>query len=156
MSQSPTAWEAPESVGGPAPGLEFATPGSRLVAYIVDILVIGAVCFTFAIVGFVIGLLSVLFAALMALGIIAVSIGYFPWYWSHGGQTPGMKLMRIKVVRDKDGGPVTAGAAILRLVGFWVSTAVFYIGFIWIFIDARRRGWPDLIGGTIVVHSEHF
>ena len=82
--------------------------------------------------------------------VIIVPLGYFPWYWSHGGQTPGMKLMRIKVVRDADGGPVSVGQAILRLVGFWVSTLVFYIGFIWIFIDSRRRGWPDLLGGTIV------
>jgi uncharacterized RDD family membrane protein YckC len=35
-----------------------------------------------------------------------------------------------------------------------VSTLVFYIGFIWIFIDSRRRGWPDLLGGTIVISSE--
>jgi uncharacterized RDD family membrane protein YckC len=156
MSESPTAWQAPEPVGGPAPGIEFASPGSRLVAYIVDILVITAVCFTFAIVGFVVGLFLPVLWILAALGVIAVSLGYFPWYWSHGGQTPGMKLMRIKVVRDQDGGPVTAGPAILRLIGFWISSAVFYIGFIWIFFDARRRGWPDLIGGTIVITSEHF
>jgi uncharacterized RDD family membrane protein YckC len=63
--------------------------------------------------------------------------------------------MRIKVVRDADGGPVSVGQAILRLIGFWVSTLVFYIGFIWILIDSRRRGWPDLLGGTIVISAEH-
>src|SRR4051812_31202752 len=156
MSESPVAWQAPEPVGGPAPGLEFASPGARLVAYIVDIIVISAVCFTFAVVGFIIGFILPILWVLAFLGIFAVTVGYFPWYWTHGGQTVGMKMMRIKVVRDADGGPVTAGPAIMRLIGFWVSTLAFYIGFIWIFIDSRRRGWPDLFGGTIVVSSEHF
>jgi uncharacterized RDD family membrane protein YckC len=151
----PTAWEGPEPIGGPAPGIEFASPGSRLVAWLVDNLLILAVCFTITIVALVIGFFLPLIWVLATIAIIAVATGYFPWYWSHGGQTPGMKMMRIKVVRDADGGPVTVGAAILRLIGFWVSQAVFYIGFIWIFIDKRQRGWQDLIGGTIVVTAEH-
>lgn len=27
------------------------------------------------------------------------------------------------------------------------------IGYIWIFIDKRRRGWHDLIAGTVVVKA---
>jgi uncharacterized RDD family membrane protein YckC len=151
----PTTWEAPEPVSGPAPGIDFASPGSRLVAYIVDNLLILAVCFVITIVGFVIGAFLPLIWVVATIAIIGVALGYFPWYWSHGGQTPGMKMLRIKVVRDADGGPVTVGAAILRLIGFWVSQVVFYIGFIWIFIDKRKRGWQDLIGGTIVVTAEN-
>ena len=57
----------------------------------------------------------------------------------------------LRVVRDTDGGTVSGGQALLRLVGFWVSGAVFYLGFIWIFIDQRHRGWHDLIASTVVV-----
>ena len=64
-----------------------------------------------------------------------------------------MKQMGIKVVRDEDGGPVSTGQAILRLVGYWVSGFVFYLGYIWILIDKRRRGWFDLIAGTCVVKA---
>jgi len=28
---------------------------------------------------------------------------------------------------------------------------VVYLGYVWIFIDARRRGWHDLIAGTVVI-----
>ena len=46
----------------------------------------------------------------------------------------------------------SAGAtAFLRLVGLYVAIGVMYLGFIWIFIDGRRRGWQDLIAGTIVI-----
>ena len=64
-----------------------------------------------------------------------------------------MRLMQIKVVRDADGGPIGWGSAILRFIGYWVSAAVFYIGFIWIFIDKRKRGWHDLIAGTVVIKA---
>ena len=64
-----------------------------------------------------------------------------------------MKMMGIRVVRDRDGGPVTGGQAILRLIGYWVSGFVFYLGYIWIFIDKRKRGWHDLIAGTVVVEA---
>jgi uncharacterized RDD family membrane protein YckC len=62
-----------------------------------------------------------------------------------------MRPFDLRVVRDSDGGPIGWGTALLRLVGLWVAGVVFYIGFIWVFIDKRRRGWQDLIAGTIVV-----
>jgi uncharacterized RDD family membrane protein YckC len=151
VTQSSTSWVAPEPVVGPAPGIEFASPGARLIAYIVD----GLIHFALSI-GLVVAtlILTAIFPPLFLVGVIgglALAFGYFPYFWSTSGQTPGMKMMRIKVVRDIDGGPVTSGQAILRLIGFWVSGAVFYIGYIWIFIDKRRRGWMDLIAGTIVI-----
>jgi hypothetical protein len=35
---------------------------------------------------------------------------------------------------------VGGGAAILRLIGFWISGATFYLGYVWILIDVRHRG----------------
>ena len=64
-----------------------------------------------------------------------------------------MKMMGIRVVRDRDGGPITSGQAILRLIGYWVSGLVFCLGYLWILIDKRRRGWHDLIAGTVVVEA---
>jgi uncharacterized RDD family membrane protein YckC len=150
---SPVSWQSPDPEGGPAPGVDFASPGSRLVAYIVD----GLVQFGLSIVFLLVG--TVLLAIFWPLGIIAyVAAGlflllYFPYFWQKSGQTPGMKLMGVKVVRDADGGPIGWGPAILRLIGYYVSAAVFYIGYIWIFIDKRKRGWHDLIAGTVVIQA---
>jgi uncharacterized RDD family membrane protein YckC len=158
----PVAWQTPPEEAGPAPGVRFAGHGPRLVAYIVDGIIIGLI----------IGVLSLVLVAILA-GAIAsesggaaiggvllyvaliflVSVAYFPWFWTRGGQTPGMRLFRLRVVRDADGGPVSGTAAALRLLGYWVNGAVFYIGFIWIFVDKRRRGWHDLIAGTVVIEQ---
>jgi len=150
-SGSGGAWQAPADGAGPAPGIEFASPGARLVGYIVDLIIQGVIVLFLGLMARILGELFWPLGVLSALAIVAVAVGYFPFFWASTGQTPGMSMMKIKVVRDSDGGPVTAGAAILRWIGFWVSHAVFYLGFIWIFVDKRRRGWMDLIGGTVVV-----
>jgi uncharacterized RDD family membrane protein YckC len=151
MTQPPDAWQAPEPLAGPAPGMEFATPGARLVGYIIDILINIALIMAMFVVGAILTVIFAPFAILWILGVVIVPLAYFPYFWTQSGQTPGMRQMHIKVVRDVDGGPITSGAAILRLIGYWVSGAVFYLGYIWIFVDKRRRGWMDLIAGTVVV-----
>ncbi len=56
------------------------------------------------------------------------------------------------MVRDAEGGPVSGGTALLRLLATG-HQVVFYIGFIGIFVDKRRRGWHDLIAGTVVIEQ---
>jgi len=151
MSQPTPAWQAPDPEPGPGQGIAFASPGSRLVAYILDIVIQFLVFLLLATLTIVLGAIFFPLAFVTALAIVAVAVGYFPYFWAKDGQTPGMNAMKIKVVRDADGGPLTVGTAILRLIGLWIGLSVFYIGVIWIFFDKRKRGWQDLIGGTVVV-----
>jgi uncharacterized RDD family membrane protein YckC len=151
MTEPTTAWQAPEPGTGPAPGMQFATPGSRLVAYLIDIVLQFLVVFVLGAGSFVLGVIFWPFVIVGGIGIVVVALGYFPYFWAKDGQTPGMAKMRIKVVRDADGGPVTAGAAILRFIGLTIGLSFFYLGVIWIFIDKRKRGWQDLLGGTVVI-----
>ena len=166
MTEQPApTWEAPAEPVGPAPGVAYAPHGERLIAYIID--------------GFIVGVFVVLatLIAILVLGsgvsgsgqdatvsagaaggftlimlvVIVLATAYFPWFWWRGGATPGMKRFHLRVVRDRDGGPISGGQAVLRFIGQWVSSVVFYLGFAWILIDARRRGWHDLIAGTVVV-----
>jgi uncharacterized RDD family membrane protein YckC len=158
----PQPWAIPPDVLGPAPGVLFASHGGRLVAFIVDSILVSVLVIT---VVFALGVLTAGLAAvgalplaamtgiLLVVAIVAVSLGYFPWFWVHGGATPGMRMFNLRLVRDRDGGPLGWGEAILRSIGMWVSGAVFYVGYIWIFVDRRRRGWHDLIGGTVMVQK---
>lgn len=150
---APSAWQAPEPEVGPAPGVEFAGFGARLVAYIVDTIVITLIIIALAIAAGLLVIALPILSIAPILAIIAVPLLYFPYYWQKSGQTPGKKMMGIKVVRDTDGGPLTWGTAIIRLVGYWVSGLVFYLGYIWVFIDKRKRGWHDLIASTVVIKA---
>jgi uncharacterized RDD family membrane protein YckC len=154
VTDQPTQWQAPEPDAGPGGGMEFAGPGERLVGYIVDIIIISVAVIAFTIIGALLAaVLPIIGGIAIFIAIIVVPLVYFPYFWSKSGQTPGQKMMGIKVVRDADGGPVTMGSAILRLVGYWISGLVFYLGYIWIFIDKRKRGWFDLIAGTVVIKA---
>ena len=169
MAAQPPAtpgWEAPADANlGPAPGVRFASPGGRLVAYIIDAViqvVVAIVIFT------IVGLLgagaagtesgalqgtAIIVGVLGVVGYFLFTLVYFPYFWSRGGQTPGMRMLHVKVVRDVDGGPVSVGSAVVRLIGYWICNLLFYIGFIWILVDKRRRGWHDLLAGTCVVDA---
>jgi uncharacterized RDD family membrane protein YckC len=167
MTQSsPGGWMTPERISGPAPGVDFASPGDRLIGYIIDGIIITAVFTVLFVVGFVVlaaggtyegsrltsvsPVAAIVFLVLVILSFV-ISLLYFPFFWARGGQTLGMRPFGLRVVRDRDGSSIGWGTAFLRLVGLWVAGAVLYIGYIWIFIDKRHRGWQDLIAGTVVI-----
>ena len=161
------SWEAPAEEVGPAPGVKFAPHGGRLLAYIIDGLITTAILVLMTIalgvvlvaVGRTNGAsgVSVAIAGLgtfaYVIAVLAVSFGYFPYFWAKNGQTPGMKAFQLYVVRDSDGGKISGAQAFVRMLGLIISAVVFYLGFVWIFIDSRRRGWHDLIAGTVVVEK---
>jgi uncharacterized RDD family membrane protein YckC len=162
----PVAWESPQRTDGPAPGIEFAPHGGRLVAYILDSIIVTLVAGFFIVIGSVLLAAgatternrvtavepgaAVGFLVFLLIGTV-IAVLYFPFFWARGGQTPGMRPFSLRVVRDRDGSKIGWGTAFLRLLGLWVAAAVFYIGYIWIFVDKRHRGWQDLIAGTVVI-----
>jgi uncharacterized RDD family membrane protein YckC len=147
----PPAWAPPVEPEGPAPGVAFGGAGERLLAYIIDGLIVAGVAIVLGIVS--VGVLFIFppLALLAFLAIFVVDLAYFPYFWKTRGQTPGMRAFQLYVVRDRDGGPISTGQAILRLIGYWIDGVVLYLGFIWILIDSRKRGWHDLIAGTVVI-----
>jgi uncharacterized RDD family membrane protein YckC len=69
------------------------------------------------------------------------------------GQTAGMRILGIYIMRV-DGGRFTRKRAALRhMVGYPLSMAGFFLGFLWMLWDPRQQGWHDKLAGTIVVIS---
>ena len=81
-------------------------------------------------------------------------IGYFVFFWAIVGQTPGKALLGIRVI-PVQGRKLSVGRALLRYIGYWISTAGLLLGFLWILVDDRRQGWHDKISGTYVVYTWH-
>jgi uncharacterized RDD family membrane protein YckC len=144
------------------PDVRLASPVKRLIAYLIDGAIIAVVFLVLALVlGTLIGaagqngreFLASVGIVLYMLVFLVLWIGYFPWFWSHGGQTPGHKALGMRVVVEEDGSQLGFGGGLIRLFGYFVSGLVFWIGFIWILIDRRRRGWHDIMAGTIVVEA---
>jgi uncharacterized RDD family membrane protein YckC len=87
-----------------------------------------------------------------SLAVLLFVIGYFVFFWTIIGQTPGKALFGIRVI-PIHGKKLSIGRSLLRYAGYLVSTAGLFIGFAWILIDDRRQGWHDKIAGTYVVYN---
>ena len=83
---------------------------------------------------------------------ILVAGGYFVLFWSAAGQTPGMRLTRLRVERPGGGG-LSVGRAIVRAVGLALAIIPLFAGFIPALFDERRRALPDFLAGTVVLHD---
>jgi uncharacterized RDD family membrane protein YckC len=85
---------------------------------------------------------------------LLLGLAYFVYFWSAqgGGQTLGMRVFNLKVVRT-DGSALTITQALIRWVGLFVSFVCLFIGVIWVAFDADKQGWHDKIAGTYVVRT---
>jgi uncharacterized RDD family membrane protein YckC len=149
------------SVGAPrsAPAA-FAGVASRGVALVVDAFAIVAITAVLggaaALVAAVVGGLRPEWLAegLLSLTGVAVAVGYFVLFWAAAGQTPGMRLMHVRVLSKHDHGRLTAWQALLRTVGLALAIIPCFLGFVPALFDRRRRAVPDYLAGTVVVHYD--
>lgn len=86
--------------------------------------------------------------------IVLLSLGfiYFTVLYSFGGATLGKHLLGLRVVRA-DGKPISVGQAALRVLAYALSSLPLYVGFLNVLVDDQRRAWHDLLMRTSVVHS---
>ena len=91
--------------------------------------------------------------ALLSVGWILIAGAYFVLFWSTAARTPGMRLMRLRL-ETAAGGTPSVGRSILRLIGLELSIAAFFIGFLPVLFDKRRRGLADFLAGTAVLYDD--
>ncbi len=131
---------------------------TRLIAITVDALVIDVAAL--AVSGAVLLVLSV-FSITGHNHPVAVAVGgalyvvwvvsYFAVFWTTTGQTLGSRVMQIRVTRP-DGGRLRPRHALLRLAGVVISLPLCW-GYLPVLTNARRRGIPDMLGGTVVTQA---
>ena len=87
--------------------------------------------------------------AMYLLYLLAVSFLYFGWFWTHGGQTLGMRAWHIRV-GAVHGGTVPWRLAALRFLAALLSWGACGVGFLWAALDAERRSWHDRLSRTVL------
>lgn len=144
--------------------LPVAGIGYRSLAYLIDVSLILSfwiiVYFLYALTGpdvlKVLGSMSTFARVAATLGLF-----FFQWiYWTAAevlwrGQTPGKRLMKIRVVRT-DGSPVgvfeSAVRNLLRIVDF--LPVAYGVGVVVMLIDKQHRRLGDLVAGTVALREE--
>jgi uncharacterized RDD family membrane protein YckC len=136
--------------GAPSGGL-----ATRLVAFTVDLVVLAT---AFLVVAGLAGLgaslvgdlSDVAVAVLLGVAWTLAAAGYFIFFWSTAGQTPGMRVMRQRVACGR-GDAVGVGRAAIRFVVLTFGALVVLAGVPLILLDDRRRGLHDVLAGTVVM-----
>ena len=75
-------------------------------------------------------------------------------FWIARQATPGKMAFGARVVDANTGKPLTVSQAIVRYLGYFVSTIPLCLGLIWVGIDSRKQGWHDKLAGTVVVRQK--
>jgi uncharacterized RDD family membrane protein YckC len=70
-------------------------------------------------------------------------------FWNLAGQTPAMRFLSIRIEKDGDW-RLSARTAFVRLVGFWLATIPFGLGFIGALVRPDRRAFDDHVADTAV------
>jgi uncharacterized RDD family membrane protein YckC len=136
-----------------------AGPGSRFLAWLIDAGLIAVVALASAM---FLGVLEQgregLGSALVVLGIFALNWGYFllfEWLWT--GQTPGKRLLGLRVIRRRGTAVSFWQAAvrnILRFVDAPLVPGFYFLGFAVAACNRESRRLGDLAADTLVVHVE--
>ena len=80
------------------------------------------------------------------------TVAYFVFFWSSSGQTPGNRVMQIRVQDAATGGPLRARRALLRVILLPLSALPLCAGFLLILVDTRRCALHDRLARTTVVY----
>jgi uncharacterized RDD family membrane protein YckC len=139
-------------------GLDARAAGlaSRTLAFVLDLLLAQVVFLVasavFALVVALVGDLrpAWLFGALAGTGWVLLVGAYFVFFWTLGGQTPGMRLVHLRVI-DHDGDSPRLARSVLRFVALLVAIVPMFAGLLPILFDRRRRGLHDFVARTFVV-----
>ncbi len=88
--------------------------------------------------------------------LLIISFIFYGWFWTHGGQTLGLRAWKLHVLTFNKQ-TMTWSHAFLRFIGAIVSWSVLGIGFLWSFIDENNRCWHDSFSKTDVfmIQTEH-
>jgi uncharacterized RDD family membrane protein YckC len=143
----------------------YAGFASRLIAFVIDLLIVTATIATITLVGnFLVDALSNMFGFIVAgaatnlvmvtiISIVSLSfyLIYFIGLWMLAGQTLGKWVVGVRIVRT-NGERIRLRTAIVRLIGYWISTILF-LGYLWVLVDNRRQGFHDKLARTFVVYS---
>jgi uncharacterized RDD family membrane protein YckC len=84
---------------------------------------------------------------LYSLYLLAVSFCFYGWFWTHGGQTLGLRAWKIKVL-NYEHGVISWQQAFIRFAVAFLSWGLLGLGFLWVVIDKNQRSWHDMASKT--------
>lgn len=155
MTQPPDTPAVPEPAGAvPGPLAEWA---DRVVATLIDAVVILALWIAVWLAGAIVGVVSDVLAVLVrTLGYLALSAYglYLGYLEGIRGQSPGKAIQGLKVVKIADGDVLGGGMGVVRRIAHVVDAVICYIGFLFPLWDPQKQTIADKLVETVVLKDQ--
>ncbi len=84
--------------------------------------------------------------------LLSISFIFYGWFWTHGGQTLGLKTWKIKIL-TYEREPISWKQAFYRYTAAIFSWGLMGAGFLWILFDPNKRTWYDRLSKTAVFYD---
>jgi uncharacterized RDD family membrane protein YckC len=133
---------ASQPPAGDGPSGPRASFGRRLVAAIIDGILLGVVGAIFYAINNTLGYIVQLLLTIVYLTYLE---------GSPSGQTVGKKAMGIRVIDFRTGGSIGYGRAFIRWIGRYVSAIACLLGYFWMLWDKEKQTWHDKFANDVVV-----
>ncbi len=93
-----------------------------------------------------------IFAKLFFIYLLVLGYLFFGWFWTHGGQTLGMRAWKLEVITF-DGKPISWTQALFRYVYSIISWIPFGAGYLWMLFDKNKLAFHDSVSKTAIVYK---
>lgn len=91
----------------------------------------------------------------LAGGVLSLAVGLFLCYREgKTGQTPGKKIVGIRLLREQDGSTLGFGLAFGRRLLHILDNLACYLGYLWPLWDAKNQTFADKIVHTVVIKDQ--
>jgi uncharacterized RDD family membrane protein YckC len=87
--------------------------------------------------------------------LLVVSFVFYGWFWTHGGQTLGLRAWKLRV-SGFDNKPLDWLQSLFRFTGAIISLSFFGLGFLWVLVDRNRYSWHDYLSKTAVYFDNKY
>lgn len=139
----------------------ISTPLKRLFAHILD----GLIALIISLIAYVLLEIPFVFipdhhneiysiTLVFYVGIIMLSVVFVQLYFWTNSTSMGKKVLGMVVIDKNTHEKVGFWKMVVReIIGKWISSLIFGIGYIWILFDEKNQGWHDKLINSIVVED---
>ena len=82
--------------------------------------------------------------------LLIISFCFYGWFWTHGGQTLGMKTWKMKL-QQSNGQSITWALALIRFIAALISWSAAGLGYLWSLFHPQRRTWHDIASHCVLI-----
>ena len=84
--------------------------------------------------------------------LLGVAFIFYGWFWTHGGQTLGMRAWRVYLISGQNTG-INWQQAFLRFMVGLFSWLPLGLGYWWLWLSPDKLSWHDIASGSYLVYS---